>query len=53
MKCFICEQKSELLIPDRDIDSQVLRNICNTCLDEFIKIYPRLLSFLRKRELGI
>ena len=52
MKCFICDRKSELLIPDRDMDSQTLRNICNTCLDEFIKIFPRIFSTVRKRELG-
>ncbi len=53
MKCFICSQKSELLIPDRDSDSQILRNICNTCLDSFLKVYPKILLNIRNRELGL
>lgn len=52
MKCFICSQKSELLIPDRDLDSQKLRNICDTCLDDFLRVFPKILRRVRNRELG-
>ena len=36
MNCFICNNTCELLMPDRDQDSQVLRNICVICLDKIL-----------------
>jgi hypothetical protein len=53
MNCFICNNTCKLLIPDRDKDSQVLRNICVKCLDKFLFIYPQLTKFIVNRELGL
>lgn len=53
MNCFICNNTCELLMPDRDQDSQVLRNICVICLDKFLFIYPQLTKVIINRELGL
>ena len=53
MNCFICNNTCELLMPDRDQDSQVLRNICVKCLDKFLFIYPQLTKVIVNRELGL
>lgn len=52
MKCHICKHIAEIYLPDRSYESDKYRPICNKCLDDLLKVYPTLFSFIKKRELG-
>lgn len=52
MKCHICKKPAEIYLPDRSHESNIYRPICNICLDNLLKVYPTLFTFIKNRELG-